>query len=224
MTDLSTWHVCARPAPTKLTGRTLSLEAYDAGAHGAALWQALGGDSHANARIRFFPDAPYRDADHFSSAYQARQCEWHTMVMRDAHWGMVRGMASYMRIRPEHGSVEVGAIAHGDAMARSPMATEAHYLLARHVFEDLGYRRYEWKLNNDNAPSHRTALRLGFTFEGIFRQDMVTKGQNRDTAWYSMLDTEWPTRKMALEAWLEPGNFGERGIQRHTLEDMRRQL
>ena len=221
MMDLSDWKGCARPEPAHLKGRTVQLEAFDATEHGEPLWQALGGDAAANERIRYFPDAPYDNATHFASAYQARQADWHTVVMRDAHWGIVRGMASYMRIRPEHGSVEIGAVAHGDAMARSPMSTEAHYLLASHIFDDLGYRRYEWKLNNDNQPSHRAALRLGFTFEGTFRQDMVTSVGNRDTAWYSMLDNEWPSRKAALEAWLDPANFNENGGQIRTLESLR---
>ena len=219
--DLDNWQTRPAPAPKRLAGQTVILEAYDEHSHSADLWQALGGDVLANERISFFPDAPYRDSAHFAAAYQGRQAEWHTMVMRDAHWGIVRGMASYMRIRPEHGSVEIGAVAHGDAMARSPMATEAHYLLAKHIFEELGYRRYEWKLHNDNQPSHRAAKRLGFTFEGIFRQDMVTALGNRDTAWYSMLDNEWPTRKAALEAWLDPANFDAKCNQVRKLEAIR---
>ncbi len=221
MTDLSTWKGCEPPRPQRLEGRTVVLEAFSATTHADDLWLALGGDGNANERIRFFPDAPYRNADHFGQTYRGKQGEWHTMVMRDAHWNIVRGMATYMRMRPEHGSVEIGAVAHGDAMARSPLATEAHYLLAKHVFEDLGYRRYEWKLNDDNTPSHKAALRLGFTFEGTFRQDMIVHGVNRDTAWYSMLDHEWPSRKLALEAWLAPGNFTEDGQQVQKLEAFR---
>ena len=221
MTDLSQWKGCARPAPQKLEGRTVILEAFDAERHGPDLWAALGGDQAANERMRFFPDAPYRDADHFAETYAAFQKDWHTMFIHDAHWGIVRGMASYMRIRAEHGSVEIGAVAHGHAMARSPLATEAHYLLAGHIFDDLGYRRYEWKLNDNNQPSHKAAIRLGFTFEGTFRQDMMVHGENRDTAWYSMLDSEWPARKTAMEAWLHPDNFDEMGNQRQTLETIR---
>jgi len=96
-------------------------------------------------------------------------------------------------------------------------STEAQYLFARHVFDDLGYRRYEWKCNAENLPSRRAAARLGFTFEGIFRQHMVAKGRNRDTAWFSMLDSEWPARKQAFEAWLDPANFDAEGRQRHPL-------
>lgn len=244
MTDLTNWKGCARPAPTRLGGRTVVLEAFDETRHGAALWDAIGGDESANKRIHYFPDAPYTDANHFASAYAAKQSDWHTMVIRtygerigkhvandtaslgepiagDVLSGDVVGMASYMRIRPEYGSIEVGAVAHGMAMARSPMSTEAHYLLARHIFDDLGYRRYEWKLNNNNQPSHDTARRLGFTLEGVFRQDMVTHGYNRDTAWYSMLDSEWPHNKAALEAWLDPSNFDASGHQRKPLEHFR---
>ena len=106
-------------------------------------------------------------------------------------------------------------------MQRSPVSTETHYLLARHVFEDLGYRRYEWKCHNENAASKRTAERLGFTFEGIFRQHIVSKGANRDTAWYSMIDSEWPALKAAFEAWLAPENFDQNGRQVRRLEDIR---
>ncbi len=98
-------------------------------------------------------------------------------------------------------------------------ATEAQYLFARHVFEDLGYRRYEWKCNALNAPSRAAALRYGFAFEGVFRRHMIVKGRNRDTAWFSMLDEEWPSRKAAFEAWLAPGNFNDEGRQRRRLQD-----
>src|SRR6266852_8342795 len=112
-----------------------------------------------------------------------------------------------MEIRPAMRVIEVGHIVYSPALQRTPLGTEAQYLLARYVFDTLGYRRYEWKCNAHNAPSRRAALRLGFTFEGIFRQHMVVKGRNRDTAWFSMLDHEWPARKAAFEAWLDPANF-----------------
>jgi RimJ/RimL family protein N-acetyltransferase len=122
-----------------------------------------------------------------------------------------------MRIEPTQRVIEVGSIIYSSALQRTRAATEAMYLLARHVFEDLGYRRYEWKCNALNAPSRRAAERLGFTFEGIFRQHMVIKGRNRDTAWFSMLDAEWPARKSAFERWLLPENFDEHGTQRTPL-------
>lgn len=127
------------------------------------------------------------------------------------------GWQSFMRIEPAHGVIEIGAILWGPAIARTRIATEALYLFAAHVFEDLGYRRFEWKCHNDNEPSKRAACRFGFTYEGLFRQHMVAKGANRDTAWFSMLDGEWPALKAAYEAWLAPGNFDEAGRQKVRL-------
>jgi RimJ/RimL family protein N-acetyltransferase len=116
--------------------------------------------------------------------------------------------------------VEVGNILFAPALQRTRAATEAMYLMARHVFEDLGYRRYEWKCNAENEPSRRAALRFGFTYEGIFRQHMVVKGRSRDTAWFAMLDYEWPARKRAFEAWLDAANFDEAGHQRRSLTQL----
>jgi RimJ/RimL family protein N-acetyltransferase len=113
--------------------------------------------------------------------------------------------------------IEVGSILYTPRLQRTAGATEAMYLMARHVFEDLGYRRYEWKCNALNAPSRSAAVRLGFSFEGIFRQHMIVKGRNRDTAWYSMLDSEWPARKQAFENWLDPANFDSEGRQKTPL-------
>ena len=127
------------------------------------------------------------------------------------------GYACFMRIEPAHRCIEVGSILFAPSLQRTRGATEAMYLMARHVFEDLGYRRYEWKCNTLNEPSRRAALRLGFTFEGVFRQHMIVKGRNRDTAWYSMLDHEWPARKAAFERWLDPGNFDDQGRQKSPL-------
>lgn len=132
------------------------------------------------------------------------------------------GYASYMRIEPTHRSIEVGSILFTPALQRTPGATEAMYLMARHVFDDLGYRRYEWKCNALNEPSRRAALRLGFSFEGIFRQHMIIKGRNRDTAWYSMLDSEWPARKRNFEQWLAASNFDLQGRQKKSLASLNR--
>jgi RimJ/RimL family protein N-acetyltransferase len=131
--------------------------------------------------------------------------------------GTPAGYASYMRMEPAQGVVEVGNILLTPGLQRTTAATEAMFLMASYVFDRLGYRRYEWKCNAKNEPSRRAALRLGFTFEGIFRQHMVIKGENRDTAWFSMLDHEWPARKRAFEAWLNPANFDEEGRQRQSL-------
>ena len=128
------------------------------------------------------------------------------------------GYASYMRIEPAHGVVEVGNIMLAPGLQRTRAATEAMYLMASHVFDDLGYRRYEWKCNAQNQPSRRAALRLGFSFEGIFRQHMVIKDRNRDTAWFAVLDRDWPDRKRAFEAWLDPANFDHEGRQKSQLQ------
>ena len=129
------------------------------------------------------------------------------------------GIATLMEIRPAMRVIEIGHIVYAPELQRTPLATEAQFLLARYVFDALGYRRYEWKCNALNAPSRRAAERLGFTFEGILRQHMVAKGHNRDTAYYSMLDDEWPSRKRAFEKWLEPANFDADGHQKKRLSD-----
>lgn len=131
------------------------------------------------------------------------------------------GVASYLRIEPGHRVIEVGNILFSPLLQRTPHATEAMYLMAKHAFEELGYRRYEWKCNALNAPSRRAALRLGFSFEGIFRQHMIIKGASRDTAWFAMLDTEWPRCKQAFEAWLDPANFRADGQQKRSLASIR---
>src|SRR6185436_15486633 len=133
--------------------------------------------------------------------------------------GTPAGYCSLMRIEPAHRVIEVGNILYLPSLQRTAGATEAMYLLARYVFDTLGYRRYEWKCNALNHPSRAAALRLGFTFEGVFRQHMIVKGRNRDTAWYSMLDSEWPALKTRFERWLSPGNFDDGGRQRMPLGD-----
>lgn len=131
-----------------------------------------------------------------------------------------RGVASYLRISPEFGVVEIGNIWFGTTMQRTAAATESIYLLARRAFDELGYRRLEWKCNALNAASRRAAERFGFTFEGIFRRHMVTKGRNRDTAWYSIIDEDWPRIRAGFEQWLAPQNFDGAGRQRRRLGDL----
>lgn len=213
-----------RPAPNlpPTTGRYARLVPFDASVHGARLFDAVGGEKNAQL-WRFIPIGPHRSADELTRhlALCAETQEWRTHVIFDSREENLLGMASYMRIRPEAGSAEVGCIVYSPALQKTPVATDAMYLMARHVFDDLGYRRYEWKCNNANLASKRAAVRLGFTFEGVFRQDMVMKGENRDTAWYSMLDREWPRARAAFEAWLKPANFDGAGRQRRRLEDFR---
>ena len=135
--------------------------------------------------------------------------------------GGARGMASFLRMEPQHGVIEIGHIWFAPALQRTRQATEAIYLLARHAFDDLGYRRLEWKCDSLNLPSRRAAERFGFVYEGVFRQHMVVKGRNRDTAWYSIIDGEWPAVRVAFEAWLAPGNFDQHGQQRRSLGEYR---
>jgi RimJ/RimL family protein N-acetyltransferase len=134
--------------------------------------------------------------------------------------GKPGGKASYLRIDPAHGSIEAGNIWFGPALQRTTAATEAIYLLLRNAFETLGYRRFEWKCNALNAPSRAAAARFGFTYEGTFRQHMVVKGRNRDTAWYSITDGEWPAIGAAFERWLASENFDEAGAQRRRLAEL----
>ena len=220
LNNLKNWMPCQRPNPEKIEGHLVTLEQFNRVTHGQALWDAFGGVKF-NELTHYFPNEPYENADQFAGwleAYQANNC---TMVYRNKASGDICGMATFMRIDAANGVIEVGAIAHAPSIQRLPITTEAQYLLMRHVFDDLKYRRYEWKLNNLNTPSHVAAKRLGFTYEGVFRHHMVAKGENRDTAWYAMLDHEWPQCKAAFEAWLADDNFGPDGRQIRRLEDIR---
>jgi RimJ/RimL family protein N-acetyltransferase len=195
------------------------LEPLDADLHTADLWHAVDGHDEV---WDYLADGPYASEADLAAAVKEKQAGSSAVffsLLTKAN-GRAEGYASYMRMDPANGVIEVGNILMAPAMQRTTAATEAMYLMARHIFEDLGYRRYEWKCNANNAPSRRAALRYGFTFEGIFRQHMVVKGQNRDTAWFSMLDSEWPARKAAFEAWLEPANFDTNGQQIRSLAQL----
>ncbi|WP_311273251.1 MULTISPECIES: GNAT family protein [unclassified Rhizobium] len=222
MRDLAQFKGCPPPKPVLLKGRFVTVAPYDRAQHLDRLWDALGG-AGTNDLLKYFPQDAFADAAAFGDWLDAAQAGsgWVTFTFIENATGKVVGMASYMRPEPKYGVVEVGSVAHGAAMKRSPLATEAHYLLARHVFDTLGYRRYEWKCHNENEASKATAARYGFQFEGIFRQHMVSKGANRDTAWFSMIDAEWPVLREAFETWLSPDNFGTDGLQIRKLEDIR---
>jgi RimJ/RimL family protein N-acetyltransferase len=167
----------------------------------------------------YLPDGPYRDAQHLRGmltwAEGSDDPLFFTLVR--AADGRPQGIASYLRITPEHGVIEIGHIWFGAPLQRTTAATEAIYLLARHAFDDLGYRRLEWKCNALNKASRRAAERLGFSFEGVFRNHMVVKGRNRDTAWYAIVDQDWPRVRGGFEAWLAPENFDREGRQRRRL-------
>lgn len=187
--------------------------------HAADLWRHLEG---ADEVWDYLSEGPFAAEVDLRHAIQAKETGTAAMFLAivPQSSGEAEGYASYMRIDPANGVVEVGNILMTPSLQKTTAATEAMYLMARHVFEDLGYRRYEWKCNANNAPSRRAALRYGFTFEGIFRQHMIIKGRNRDTAWFSMLDSEWPARKARFETWLDPVNFDAAGRQRRSLREI----
>ena len=222
MTDFHDWKSCDTPALESAEGRFVRLGPARFHEDAAALFDAIGGPGNDDLWT-YIPFGPLEMAEAFSAAmtFVIGQQNWETVLIRAVDTGEVRGMASYMRIRPEHGSAEVGCIIFSKKLQRTPAATEAMYLMARHIFEARGYRRYEWKCHNGNLASRRAANRFGFVFEGVFRQDQVMKGQNRDTAWYSITDGEWPQVKSAFETWLAPENFDGEGRQRKTLSKIR---
>ena len=187
----------------------------------AADAESLYAESHPAGGDRsiwtYLPDGPYESADHLRAALALAERSEDPLFLTMVAGDRPSGIASYLRITPEHGAIEIGHIWFGTSMQRTTAATEAIYLLARHVFDDLGYRRLEWKCNALNAPSRRAADRFGFTFEGVFRKQQIVKGRNRDTAWYAIVDDDWPTIRVAFEQWLAPGNFDADGRQRHSL-------
>ena len=204
-----------RPERVVLPGRHVTIVPLDAAAHAAALYAGS-----KDAQLwRYLFNGPYADAPEFRAWLDGREKSLDPLffTILDGATGAPAGYCSLMRIEPAHRVIEVGNILYLPCLQRTAGATEAMYLLARYVFDELGYRRYEWKCDALNEPSRRAALRLGFTFEGIFRQHMIVKGKNRDTAWYSMLDTEWADRKRAFEEWLDPANFDSGGRQRIKL-------
>jgi RimJ/RimL family protein N-acetyltransferase len=214
--NLSDWQPRPLPDAVTLTGRWVTLEPLSATKHTQALWQAVLGHDEV---WTWLADGPYSSKEGLAEALETKQSGlaarfYAILPGRDS---AAAGYASLMRMDPANGVIEAGNIMYSPSLQRTPAATEAMFLMARYIFEELGYRRYEWKCNALNLPSRRAAERLGFTFEGVFRQHMIVKGQNRDTAWYSMLDSEWPARKQAFEAWLAEDNFDGEGHQKRAL-------
>jgi RimJ/RimL family protein N-acetyltransferase len=165
----------------------------------------------------YMPDGPYRGAGDLRDALIVAESSDDPLFFAVVRDGRVLGRASYMRITPAFGVIEIGNIVFAPALQRTTAATEAIYLLARHAFDDLGYRRLEWKCNALNAASRSAADRFGFAFEGVFRNHQIVKGRNRDTAWYAIIDADWPAIRAGFERWLSPGNFDRDGIQRTDL-------
>ena len=207
-----------RPEPVVLEGRYGRIEKLEAARDGASLWQAVKGQ---NALWPYMGYGPFTDEAAFTAwlAERPKLEDPYSYAIIDKNNRAV-GIATLMEIRPAMRVIEVGNIVYTPLLQRTPLGSEAQYLLAKYVFETLGYRRYEWKCNALNAPSRRAALRYGFTFEGIFRQHFIVKGRNRDTAWFSMLDSEWPARKAAFERWLAAENFDTQGRQKVSLSSL----
>jgi RimJ/RimL family protein N-acetyltransferase len=217
-------HAAKRPERVTLSGRFVTLEPLDADRHAAEIW----GATHGGEKDRIWEylfETPFPDEAAFRAHIERKAASEDPLfyAIIDNATGKAVGYETLMRIDPAHRSIEVGNILYGAPLQRTAGATEAQYLLMRYAFDDLGYRRYEWKCNGLNAPSRRAALRFGFRFEGLFRQHMIVKGRNRDTAWFSIIDTEWPTRKAMFEAWLAPENFDDEGRQKQSLGDIRAQ-
>src|SRR5271165_459026 len=215
-------HHAKRPERITLEGRWITLAPLDAEQHAAALYEGSNGDEVRDSVWTYLFNGPFTNPDDFAADLElkARSVDPLFFAVVDNASGRAVGFQSLMRIEPSHRAIEVGNIMYTPAMQRTAAATEAQYLFARYVFDVLGNRRYEWKCNNLNAPSRRAAERFGFAFEGVFRQHMIVKGRNRDTAWFSMLDSEWPVRKAAYEAWLQPGNFDGQGRQKQSLSSL----
>ena len=214
-----------RPQPQVMIGRYCRLEPLNLDRHGHDLWEQMGVADPEHRQWMFLAGhGPFATKEDFirdwNSFDKAVDNLTYAVIPTDGAGDtapVATGQFSFLRIRPEAGSVEVGFVRFPPQMARTRTSTEAQFLLMQHVFDDLQYRRYEWKCNADNQPSMATARRLGFTYEGTFRQDQINHGRNRDTAWWSVLDTEWPRLKQAYNAWLSDGNFDSNGRQKRPL-------
>jgi RimJ/RimL family protein N-acetyltransferase len=213
------WQPVSRPPRTPMTGRTCIVEPLDPARHAADLFAANAADVEGR-NFTYLAQQPFDSLESYT-AWMETVCKaddplFHAIVSADT--GKPVGIASFMRIDPNFGVIEVGNINYSPALQRTTAATEAMFAMMRRAFDELGYRRYEWKCDELNGPSRRAAERLGFRFEGIFRQHMVYKGRNRNTVWFSIVDAEWPALKRAYETWLSPKNFDENGGQRRDLK------
>lgn len=221
--DLRNWQPRPRPERKTMEGRYVRLEPLDAGKHGDGLYEASSVPD-ASERFAWLPDCPPESRAAFQPWLEKAEASPDPLFFAviDKASGKVAGRQTLMRIDAANGVIEIGHIYWGPLISRKPAATEAQFLFMKYAFDELGYRRYEWKTNNRNEASKRAALRFGFQFEGLFRQHLVVKGENRDTPWYSVIDKEWPALKKAYEGWLDPGNFDSEGVQKKRLEDFRK--
>ena len=223
--DMRHWTARQKPSAPVIEGRYVRLERLDAVRHSDELFEASD-TAEADQKFRWLPEAPPADRDGFRAwvAKVAASEDPLFYAVIDKASGKVAGRQTLMRIDAANGVIEIGNIYWGPLMSQKPAATEALYLFAKHVFDDLGYRRFEWKCNDDNLPSKRAAARFGFHAEGVFRQHLVVKGLNRDTAWFSIIDKDWVALRPAYEAWLSPANFDAGGKQKRRLEEVRAEI
>lgn len=215
---LPEWTARQAPPRTDMEGRLCRVEPLDPARHARALFEANSLDTEGRNWTYLFA-GPFAEFGSYRSwleqAAGADDPLFHTIIDRETDKAV--GVAAFMRMDRANGVIEVGNINYSPLLQRKPAATEAMFLMMRRAFAELGYRRYEWKCDSLNAPSRAAALRLGFRFEGIFRQAVVYKGRNRDTAWFSIIDREWPALRTAYEQWLAPANFDAEGRQRRRL-------
>lgn len=218
------WTPAQTPPMTPLFGRYVRLEKLDADMHTDALFEAQSGPESDERTWLYMGYGPFIDETQFRE-YVERMASTADPAAYAVipTGGTPAGVLAYLRINEEHGSIEIGHIWYGASIQRSPATTEVVYLTAKQAFEDLGYRRFEWKCNNKNERSKRAALRFGFTHEGTFRNHVVQRDRNRDTAWFAMTSEDWPAIKAAFESWLDPANFDSEGQQIHSLTSFREQ-
>jgi RimJ/RimL family protein N-acetyltransferase len=216
------WTPASEPTPTEMRGSHVLLRPLDPALDAGPLFAVSHLPDGDPSIWTYLPDGPYESPEQLE-----RMFEWASRSKDPLYFALVPlpgerplGIASYLRITPEVGVIEIGHIWFAPALQRTTAATEAIYLLARRAFEELGYRRLEWKCNALNAGSRRAADRFGFTFEGVFRKHQIVKGRNRDTAWFSITDEEWPAIARGFEAWLDPENFDGSASQRRALKDL----
>lgn len=223
---LPDWRPAQAPTAMPLTGRYVRLQPLEPAQHSAALWLALQGPDADPQLWDYLPYGPFADRAAFDSWLTgcAGRHDPLFFSLIDPLSNHAVGLISLLNVMPADGCIEIGHVIFGAALQRTPSATEAIYLLAQWAFAQLGYRRVEWKCNAANTRSQRAAERFGFTYEGLFRQHRVVKGHNRDSAWYSLLDHEWPTCCSAFEQWLAADNFNEQGQQKQRLQDLRTQV
>ncbi|MDG6914569.1 MAG: GNAT family N-acetyltransferase [Nitrososphaerota archaeon] len=204
-----------------MRGRVVDLEPLDPASHGDSLFEATCGPGRDDLWL-YLSKGPFEDRPSFDGYLRqlSSSADLSCFAIVDRRSRKAFGWAQFMRIEPAHRVIEVGNVVFSPSLRRTTGATEAVYMMARHAFDELGYRRLEWKCNALNAASRRAALRFGFRFEGVFRQHMISKGRSRDTAWFSIIDPEWPERKRSFELWLDPSNFDELGHQRTSLSSL----